>query len=729
MKKNKLRFILTLLFVIVSLNFIKLAGAEQVYYPYPIVFVHGINSSDGMWIGMRDELRQYFREGLEYKYPTHFTELNYFIGCDYKDQNNGVIADIAKIRLRQAINDALSLYPSSIPESERKVIIVCHSMGGLVTRSLLKQIPSYKDKIHRVVFIDTPHLGSPYASALWLFNELTKDARAGYESTMYQSYSAFSPFALMYAGFIDYPDLYFKVGNTQRHINELLFILERTGPRPSGEAIRDLRVPAFTYYEKVYQGFVSSIRIYKDYLGSDTFLGQNNLDVPPDYKVIVGKNTSGLATTLWKVDKVFNLSEPFTFPTLAGEAQTLDNAIFNGDGIVTMSSQKLNKIDYQVNAFHVGAADAAIDKTLQAIDDAPVIESVRAVPVDWNNTFANSWYYLVFKLKDYLLADIEVEKLDLITDTGTIDLLASIPAEYKESSSYKPYLQFKKYFLQERTYDDDEKGKIKYKDIEGKEKYLHLMPGEFFIKTVIPLNAQSLYIKVKNPADQYDATHTKFTTEKTLTIARPKITTVDFTPHNRRLTSIYWSPHNIHAIDVPPYDQSYTYEDENHNIRPCPDSLPDTVNLSFKIEESPTQQVKVNAWLYSAFLFPHYLYYKEGVYKRFSAALPVTLESADSFYNKYFDPNIEPFAIWNGNKDEGGYVPPWPGEFPLGSNPPRYKIKITVEPDDDPFDDKLYLLGSNWDDPNHNKEENPNNAIIVADPTFIQASRRMGVSW
>ncbi len=482
MKKIELRSILILVLLIASLNFIKVASAEQVYYPYPIVFVHGLNSSDGMWIGMRDELRQYFREGLEYKYPTHFTELNYFIGCDYQDQNNGIIKDIAKYRLSSKINEALSLYPSSIPESERKVIIVCHSMGGLVTRSLLKEIPSYKNKIHRVVFIDTPHLGSPYASALWLFNELKNDARNDYRETMYQSYSAFSPFALMYAGFIDYPDLYFKVGNTQRHINELLFVLEQTGPRPSYPAIRDLRTPAFTYYEKIYQGFVSSIRRYKDYLGGDTFLGQNNLDIPNDYKVIVGKNPSGLATTLWNVADVFNLSEPFTFSTLAGEEQTLNNAVVNGDGIVTMSSQKLNKIDYQVNSFHVGAADAAIDETLQAIDDPPVIESVRFLK-DYSDS--DDLDYIIVKVKDYLLADIE------ITELTDVNLTTEFP------DFAKPYFKY------------PEKGFLKERDVtiqmpDGEIQRLHLMPGEFHAKLDEKVENGNVYnIRVKNPAGKY----------------------------------------------------------------------------------------------------------------------------------------------------------------------------------------------------------------------------------
>ncbi len=177
------KFLRTVFFVIMMVTiFCVTLYAEDVYYPYPIIFVHGIASNNDMWVTMRDELRQNFKYGIanygveEYKYPSQISEMNYFTGCDYRNNNNGKIEDIARDTLKASIEEALSYYPSFIPKSERKVIIVCHSMGGLVVRSLLYQMPSYKDKIHRVVFIDTPHLGSPYASIVWLLNEV-RDGR------------------------------------------------------------------------------------------------------------------------------------------------------------------------------------------------------------------------------------------------------------------------------------------------------------------------------------------------------------------------------------------------------------------------------------------------------------------------------------------------------------------------------------------------------------------------
>ncbi|MDP3786410.1 MAG: hypothetical protein Q8R05_02535 [Candidatus Omnitrophota bacterium] len=501
MRSTVLKWTIALLVMVISLNYVRLINAEQVYYPYPIVFVHGINSSDEMWKGMKNELRQYFAYGLtpeaieEYKYPNQFSEWNYFIGCDYQNRNNGDIAQIAKNELKNSINTAISLYPSSIPENERKVIIVCHSMGGLVTRSLLTQIPSYKNKIYRVVFIDTPHLGSPYASALWLFKEITEDSKKNHNrELMYRSYSSFSPLALLYTNFIEYSFLYHQVCNTQDHIDALMVALESKGPRPSGTAIEQLRTPAFTYYEKVYPGFISSVTISKSYTGSETFLGQGNLDVPLDYKVIVGRNPYGLATKSWNIADIFNLSEPFTFSSLADEEQSLRNAIFNGDGIVTMSSQKLNKIDYQVNTFHVGAADAAINKVLKAIDDPPVIESVRFLS---GLVYYLTSDYIIFKIKDYLLADVEVESLTV----NGIDSLSTISSEYKVGNSYKPYLQYGKDFLKERYVTETEQNPYG-QTVTTK---LHLMPGEFYIKAKtsdILSGNRKISIKVKNPAQK-----------------------------------------------------------------------------------------------------------------------------------------------------------------------------------------------------------------------------------
>lgn len=702
MNKISVKFIFVSFLVIANLIFIRLANAEQLYYPYPIVFVHGINSSDGMWVNVRDNLRQYFRtaQGIgEYKYPSQTSEKNYFIGCDYKGQNNGLIRNIATRQLQQAIKDALSYYPPEIPENERKVIIACHSMGGLVTRSLLTEIPNYKDKIYRVVFIDTPHLGSPYASVLWLLNEIragNAEIDSPIKNITYHSYTAFSP--LLFAGkeVIENASICAKIFNTQVHIKLLLAPLDFSGPYPRGDAIRDLRTPAFTSYKATYSGFLSNLTVtlYKDYAANDTFLGQNSLAVPVDYKVITGSNHAGYQITLWSVDKLLKFSSPFTFSPLAGESQSLDNAIFNGDGIVTMSSQKTVdgtvRADYQVNGFHVGVADNAINETLQALENQPVIESVRVIPEDWNAITTNwwnssQWYYLIFKVKDYLLADIEIESLTL--DGGDI-----VPSSFNIGGIKKPYNSLGKRFLEERDCDKEGVEFAKYKDILGDEKSLHLMPGEFFIKTKIPLNAQSLYIKIKNPAAAVASQEemSNFTDERIFYFVRPKV-------------NAFWTSYHI---DLPPLQGDGSGSPQ----------WPLSSSLYFDIQDSPTQNVTANVWLS--------YWYTPNIVKKFAtnySNIPltqsgtVTLPDGNTqltLYSGGYDAQ-NTFAAWSGETEPGVTLPPSSHE----DGWEYYYLKVTTEPlDTNPNDNTIFLLGSGV-------------TSIAADPTFIQPSRRESVTW
>lgn len=763
MKKISAKSIFVLFVIVISVNFVNFAYAGQVYYPYPIVFVHGINSSDEMWRGMRNELRQYFwTTGVEggYKYPDQVNEINYFISCDYQDQNNSHIPDIVT-RLSFLIDKALSYYPPETSVNDRKVIIVCHSMGGLVTRSLLTLLPSYQNKIFRVVFIDTPHLGSPYASILWLLNQV-RDGNAqiipSVKSITYNSYTAFSPLLFANKEAIERATVCTKIFNTQIHIALLLTPLDFTGPKPRGDAIKDLRTPAFTHYEATYSGLLSdfTVTLYDDYAAGDTFLGQNNLTVPTDYKVITGSTPPGYQVTLWSVNKLLKFSSAFRFSTLAGESQSLDNAIFNGDGIVTMSSQETvggtARADYQVSGFHVGVVDNAVKETLQAIENQPVIESAYAIPVDWNDTYATktaagvynsdkSLYYVIFKLKDYLLADIAVEQLNLITDTGTTNLL-DLVSQYKVDDVYMPYLQFNKDFLKERTYDGNGIAEVTYKDINGVDQYLHLMPGEFYIQAKIPLNAQSIYIKIKNPADQYDSDpqHTKFTVARIFTLTRPSINTLTWSP--KLIPGYAYLSHmpytTPYVMDIAPYDWAYKYDystnpatiiGKNRSIAPK-DST--GLTLSFGIAGSPYQDIIFNIWLRD--------WHGTQVWRKFTTAQ--TSSSASGTYS------FNDFVTWHGEADQkmGGQKVPHIEHILAdgstdqnhGGNITAYELDITVQPIESPDqqkDDVISLLGSSRDidsqlyNSSDQEYKDTHNNMVGADPTFVQPSRREDISW
>ena len=71
---------------------------------------------------------------------------------------------------------------------------------------------------------------------------------------------------------------------------------------------------------------------------------------------------------------------------------------------------------------------------------------------------------------------------------------------FKKDSKTKPYYAIGKAFLKERDCngEDSPNELAKYIDIEGNEKYLKLKPGEFYIKTTIPLNAAYVKLKIKN---------------------------------------------------------------------------------------------------------------------------------------------------------------------------------------------------------------------------------------
>jgi len=732
MKKNSAKFIFVSFLVIANLIFIRFASAEQIYYPYPIVFVHGLNSSDGMWIGMRDDLRQYFRiaQGVgEYKYPGQTSEMNYFIGCDYGPQSNGYIPTIAKDILSLKIDKALSYYPPEIPEKERKVIIVCHSMGGLVTRSLLTNISAYQGKIYRVVFIDTPHLGSSYASVLWLLNEINEgNGRMDPppKKILYHSFGAFSSFPFNNKESVEYGIISYKILNTRSNIWWLLKLIGLFGgPKPAGEAVRDLRTPAFTSYNATYSGLLSGLTVTesKSYSSTDTFLGQVNLYAPSDFKVITGKNTDGWKITEWGLAKLLKFSSPtFTFSDLAGEPQTIDNAVVNGDGIVTMSSQeavtmdRVGKADYQVNGFHVGIADNAINETLQAIEDDPVIEKIYAIPEKWNATPADdsyNSYYLIFKVKDYLLADIEIETL-------TIDGKSIIPGDFKNG---KPYNAIGQAFLKERICNgkDSPKETAGYHDIYDDSrnndniKYPTLMPGEFFIKTKISQDAQSLYIKIKNPAAQYNSDLTnpdKFTAKKTFYFMRPKVS-ASWYYGIRYLFGTLFAYYGM--IDVPPYHElPPDYDPRYGPATLCARDAP----FYFYIEDSPSRDIKLNIWLYDE-NFVDIPRKFENVYAGipWSSQREVTLPDGKKLilYSGGFDNDHTFPVIWHGEKDSGGTVPPDTNDT---SSVP-YNLKVTAgfpDPTMPVSDSIIVLLGSKV-------------AGIAADPTFIQPSRRESVTW
>ena len=197
--RNKIFALLLLLPVL--FNFL---NADN-YMPYPVLFVHGIGSKTGTWDSTRKELKKYYDGRFGYPSGGNPNDILqegtlYFPMVDYEVRNNGDITEIAtedkdtsiggkslKTRISKAISDYKAL--SGKPEADCKVILVCHSMGGLVARSLLKQdetpgsvagksiletdLNYYRNHIDKIIFIGTPHRGSPFASGMYLLTQET----------------------------------------------------------------------------------------------------------------------------------------------------------------------------------------------------------------------------------------------------------------------------------------------------------------------------------------------------------------------------------------------------------------------------------------------------------------------------------------------------------------------------------------------------------------------------
>jgi uncharacterized repeat protein (TIGR02543 family) len=63
-------------------------------------------------------------------------------------------------------------YYASNPELDgRQVVIMAHSMGGLVSRYALNSDSAFSSKVHKLITLGTPHLGTPLANPTWVWQD------------------------------------------------------------------------------------------------------------------------------------------------------------------------------------------------------------------------------------------------------------------------------------------------------------------------------------------------------------------------------------------------------------------------------------------------------------------------------------------------------------------------------------------------------------------------------
>jgi hypothetical protein len=90
---------------------------------------------------------------------------------DWRD----VALDNADNYLKDCIDNALAQSPRDGVEQDGKVDIVAHSMGGLVSRTLVQSDPEYAKKVKTIVFVGTPQRGAAMAYPVWEGGDLGVD--------------------------------------------------------------------------------------------------------------------------------------------------------------------------------------------------------------------------------------------------------------------------------------------------------------------------------------------------------------------------------------------------------------------------------------------------------------------------------------------------------------------------------------------------------------------------
>lgn len=122
----------------------------------PVVLVHG-DGSDGKPLSLNywGWWCKAFNEGSnQHTYKVYRFVYDTDLGID---GNASCLADV------------LSCAEFSDPSTARRAILVAHSMGGLVTRHAVNTNPQFRSRLHRVITLNTPHLGSPAANPTWVF--------------------------------------------------------------------------------------------------------------------------------------------------------------------------------------------------------------------------------------------------------------------------------------------------------------------------------------------------------------------------------------------------------------------------------------------------------------------------------------------------------------------------------------------------------------------------------
>lgn len=594
------------LILILILTLSKYSSAEEkpkIYMPYPIIFVSGIGTRPDDDIGkggspshdwpdstVFKELKKNFvinfdkpKDLPQYKYEYEDTKFTQALGelqslefLFYDGRQASVQTDafelkdkIEKILSNEGRYYNLNKYTYADPCSTPKVILVGHSLGGLICRYMLVNYPEMQEKVAAVFFLGAPQQGSPMAVIGYFLPKeipyLAEDIQKIEDILKTQKLERWEEYS--YKDLI-YDEKHKIIGNLrfmnwcERGKDEGGFLYTSSRDAVDNEMLS--RVLAFDpelvrEFDKLPKGInekgaVKAALINNKFASSykHTFVGQNIACSPQAKDISRDVPEGGLSYDASSVlladlgldvgiDKTHAIIGDQYGPTrfflsaMAASKIGLDfnlndysfyrNGLWNdGDGVINLISQSAVGQSHRIDAAHSGNIVANIaypplppihvsvligerehsatpDIILQAIDDAPVIDSVRLEKV-FSNSYPNYYgpiYFLVVKISDYLLADI-------IIDEMTIDGSSVIPLDFYDPyppMGNKPYYKFGKDFLKERDFTVTVPEIIIHNPATGQSSPLnvafHLLPGEFVIRADQIVNG-NFYLKIENPA-------------------------------------------------------------------------------------------------------------------------------------------------------------------------------------------------------------------------------------
>jgi pimeloyl-ACP methyl ester carboxylesterase len=145
-----------------------LSSALLTLFRPPVLFVHGVWSSGATW--------SEFQTNMQADLPGLFT-----CEADYGGTSGDSVAINTKIVLPEALK-CLTKFKSTFTISAGQLDFIVHSMGGLVSNNM-PQFPGFffgstsygLGYIHKLITIDTPYFGSPFALYLGMASQSCKN--------------------------------------------------------------------------------------------------------------------------------------------------------------------------------------------------------------------------------------------------------------------------------------------------------------------------------------------------------------------------------------------------------------------------------------------------------------------------------------------------------------------------------------------------------------------------